>query len=280
MATLERWNQLTDFITVLLWTGQVANGRPQSCFLISEPGHGKTEMLERFKPNPQAWFWSDLTYRTVIHILRNKMRQNATHIVCTEFQKVINRKDQTAQNTLAILLQMIEEGVYVVGYGPRVIDLGGARMGILAATTLGSIVSKPRMIRELEINSRAFFIDARGTQEELEEIERRILRGDVRSLKPLQLAFPEQPVKVSVPPRVAAPLSKWRIEMQRKGLPVYGNRTVARFLRTLMGVTLLNGRDIARSSDVEYLYTFKKLWMCPPPLPGIDDIPEAEGNLA
>jgi len=272
VKALARWQQLTEFLTIMLWTGHVANGRPQSCFLLSGPGHGKTELLERFRHNPQLSYWSDITTIPLIKVLKDVPR-GRTHIVVTEFQKIIARKQTVSSGVLALILQMMEEGVYRVGFGPRDIDLGGARLGVLAASTVSSVRKNPYLISDLAMDSRAYFVDARATDDELEEIKKRIAMGDVSALKPIIIKTPDRKVDVMIPEAVAHFVRGWDKEMTELGVRVYGLRNYTRFLDTLKGVTLMNGRQKATREDADYLYSFKSLWLNPPPLPEPEDSP-------
>lgn len=262
MATLERWNQLTNFLTIVFWTGQVANGRPQSCVFVSEPGHGKTELLERFNENAQLTYWSDLTQRTILTSIMPEIANGATHIVCTEFQKLLNRKKETAHGALTLLLQGMEEGLKRVGFGPYQQDFNGLRFGLVAATTQSSLLDNPFMIRGIEMDSRAFFIDAGGTDAELAEIMRRIARGDMSALRKVKLKFPAKKPDVDVPEMLAEIVrAEWLVEMKKRGAPVYGVRTFMRFLHMLRAVAAMNGRRRVTRDDLDYLYSFRPLWL-------------------
>lgn len=266
MAALQRWNQLSEFIRIILWTGQVKTARPQSIILVSDPGHGKTELLHRFQGNAQATFWSDVTYRTILSILTEVVRGNVTHLFVTELQKVLNRRAAIAESTLTLLSQAMEEGVQKIGFGPARKDLQGARLGLVAATTTTSVMRKPFMIRDLQLDSRAFFVDARGTTEEIREIRKRIIVNDTSALKPIVIKAPESPVNIIVPHACGIIVDKWCDEMEKKLIPIHGARTLTRFLHTLRGVAASRGHETVTKDDVEYLYTFRNLWLKPPNL--------------
>lgn len=266
-STLRRWNQLSNFIRLICYTGFVKNGRPQSVILVAEPGEGKTELLERFRPNAFLGYYSDMTMRTVISELKKAARGQTTHIVCTELQKVIMRKKAVAESTLTIILQAMEDGVHRVGYGPVMHDLHGARMGLLAATTVTSVRKNPFIVSDLAMDSRCYMIDAKGTREEILEIERRIAEGDVSALKPIAISAPTEPIKVEIAPKLAHKMREWVQEMHRKQIRTYGVRTFSRFMHTIRGVALSEGRDVVKQSDLDHLYTFKNLWLDLPVLP-------------
>jgi hypothetical protein len=262
MAPLERWNQLTNFVTVVLWSGQVANGRPQSTVLVSGPGEGKTELLERFDENAVATFWTDLTSRTILGFILPEIREGSTHIVCTELQKLMNRKKETAYAALTLLLQGMEEGIKRIGQGPYMKQFAGLRFGLIAATTQSSLLDHPFIIRGIEMDSRAFFIDATGTDAELAEIMKRVNRGDYRALTKVKIKAPQKKVDVTWPANLADIVQHdWLTEMRKQDVPVYGLRTHMRFLRLLQGVAAMNGRKTVNRSDLDYLYSFRNLWL-------------------
>jgi len=270
---LVRWNQFSRFVQILLWSGHASNGAPQSLIAVSEPGEGKTELLNRFDRNETTTYYSDLTSRTIVSILRNEVarppagKRPVTHVVCTEFQKVITRRRSVAEPTCVLILQSMWDGVGKVGHGPQTYDCYGALVGWLLATTMTSLGNNPYIIRELAMDSRAYLVDFSATDEELREIERRMVVGDQSALKKVTLRnVPEEKVSVDVPRRVAADLQLFVEEMRRKHVRVYGVRTMARFLNTLRGVTLSHGRDVATKADTEELYTFRDMWLRIPEL--------------
>ena len=267
-SPLKRWFQIRDFLKIICCTGFAKNGRPQSVFLVGEPGHGKTELVNLFRGNKSIAFYSDMTMLTLIAALKQSSRGRIAHVALPEFQKVIARRKAVAENTLALMLEAMEEGVHTVGFGPQNYDLEGARLGIIAATTVRSMDQNPYLISDLAMDSRAYFIDARGTVEEIEEIKKRIAHGDNSALKPQLLKHaPTKPVNVFVPPTIALAVNRWIEEMEAEKVRTYGVRTYTRFLHTLRGVAIMNGRDRVQRVDMEYLYTFKRFWLEPPPLP-------------
>lgn len=267
---IQRWTELTRFLEILLYTGHVSNGRPMSAFLIAEPGEGKTTLLERFRQNTQIEFFSDLTMRTIITVLKEAARGRRTHICCTEFQKIIMRRASVANSTLTIMLQAMEEGVFKVGFGPQEHDCFGARLGIFAATTTTSLAKNPTLLTELAMDSRAFFIDASSTEREIHEIEERMVRGDESSLRPIIVKVPDRKVHIELPEQIGQRMRGWVREMETAKVRTYGTRTLARFLHTVKGVALKNGHSIVRKSDEEELYAFKHFWLNPPNIDAFD----------
>ena len=271
MSALKRWNTLTAFVKLLAYSGHVANGRPQSVFLVSEPGQGKSELLNRFDLNTKYLdYYSDLTYKTLVTVAGRIARgSRTTHVVCTEFQKVINRRRHIAESTLTILLQAMEEGLTRVGFGPEDHDLRNkagqpSRFGIFAATTYQSVRQNPFLFSDLAMDSRAYVVDAMSTEAELKEIEERIKHGDTRALTKIELRHvPETKLDVHITPRLADKVQRWREEMDRKQVRTYGVRTFTRFLHSVRGVALSHGRQVVKQEDLDEFYAFRELWLKP-----------------
>jgi hypothetical protein len=268
-SSTKRWNWLTDFVRLVMWSAFVENGRPQSVVLISDPGHGKTELLDRFRPNGFIEFFSDITFQQLMPVLRRSSEDMTKYLGITEFQKVIMRRRSVSANFLALMMQAMEEGVGKVAYGPVEKDFGGARLGLIAATTVRSLEKHPDIVTELGLDSRSFFVDARASIEEVRDLERRIANGDMSLLKPVAMKVPEKRVFVECPKRLGQRMRiHWMEEMRKaRGARVYGVRTMARFMHTSKGVALSHGRDHVKPCDLDELYRYRDAWLKPPPMP-------------
>ena len=174
MALVQQWESLTDFIRLVLWSGFVKNGRPQSVFLVAMPGDGKTELLHRFNQNPFVEVYSDITFQRLLGVMREAQEGKVTHLMVTEFQKVIGRRRAVADATISLLLQATEDGVFRVGYGPVDRNFEGARCGLLAASTARSLVQHAYLINDFALDSRVFFVDARWSREDMMKLRRRV----------------------------------------------------------------------------------------------------------
>lgn len=279
---LRTLKELAAFVRLIAWSGAVSpegykgsvGGRPQSLFMVAEPGSGKTELLERFRCNKQLEFFSDITMRQLLPSLRKARRGDVTHIVVTEFQKVISRRRETAQNFCALILQAMEEGVGRVAFGPYSYDLGGARLGLLAASTVTSMQRHPWIIRELAMDSRMYMVDARSDDHELDMLRRLIADGDTSLLTPVVCRLPEKKVRVHLPPTLAHRVIPWIAEMKKVGSREYGLRSLTRFYRTLLGIAVMHGREWVKRCDLDELYAFRRFWL---ELPDLDAF--AESNM-
>lgn len=262
MGAIPRWQMLSDFIQILMHTGFATNGRPQSIFLISDPGHGKTELLKRFHgPNSNVEMYSDITMQPLMRALKLADEGKLTHIIVPEFQKVIGRRKDVSQNFLTLLLEAMEEGVDTVAMGPSTVDLHGARLGILGATTFDSMRKNPYLIDDLAMDSRAFFVDARATREEIIEIETRIAEGRLESLEKIKCFIPEEKLEIKIPAKIGKACQPLVREMQAAGVPVYGIRTYARFLHVLRGMAIRDQRATVMNRNFDELLHYKPLWL-------------------
>lgn len=265
---LAKWDRICDFVRIHYASGLVRNARPQSVFLVARPGEGKTEMLDRFRCNTQVDFYTDVTFQKLIPVYRRALRGQVTHICVTEFQKLIARRRAVSGNTLLLMLQGMEDGVFKIAYGPQEYDLGGARLGLVAATTPRSIERNPYLITEYAIDSRAFFIDAELPMHEIHEIEDRIVDGDQQALAPIVIPYHKHITDVEVPKSLGKKVQGWVKEMRDRKLRTYGMRTLTRFLHLLRGVAYLNARKKVIVADLDQLYALSDFWLQPPELPG------------
>lgn len=253
---VREWDRGTEIVKLFIATGAIANSRPQSVMLVSEPGSGKTELLERFRVNRICDFHSDLTVRQLYPILKKVQRGQVTHIVLTEFQKLFMRKMAVAENLLGTLVQGMEEGVGVVSVGPETVDYGGVRIGIIAAITNGTIKKRREMLSEMGFLSRAacFEWDVPGDEER--GILRRISDGDYSDVTPVKVKLPDHRVTIEIPATLSHRLEEYTLERQRGRALRFFNR-----LRSLVQASaLLEGRDKVAPRDVEWILAFDPYW--------------------
>ncbi len=246
---------MTDLISLFVLTGSIQDGRPASLMLISDPGTGKTELIERFKPNRNLSFHTDLTWKGLMPILRGARRMAVTHLVLTEFQKLFQRKMSTAENCLGTIVQAMEEGVFNVGVGGNV-DYGGIRLGLVGAITHGTMEKRIHYLNETGFLSRAVVVPWEPPENEVLEIMRRVKRGDRRDLEPVVLDRPDQPVDVAVPIRVGDLIEKFVWERYRAS----SLRPLMRFRSLACAQALRSGRRKVTLADWDYVEAFRDYW--------------------
>jgi hypothetical protein len=251
------WDRATELIKLFVATGWVENARPQSIIFRSDPGSGKTELIERFMSCNQLAFASDLTVRGLYTILRKAEKRIISHLVATEFQKFLMRKASTAENMLGTLTQALEEGVGEVYIGDKLEDFRGARVGIIGAITAETLNKKRDMLREVGFLSRVAIFHWRMPDAELQDVMRRISRGDQSDLAGVHMAMPEKPIPIDMHEKLSDVLRQyvWRDFRDHTVLRVF-----QRFRALAMASAALESRTVVNAWDVERVMAFHPYW--------------------
>lgn len=250
------WDRGTELVKLFLATGFIENCRPQSLLLAGDPGTGKTELLDRFRPNRACSYHSDLTVRQLFPILRQVQRGVITHLILTEFQKLMMRKQSVAENLLGTLVQAMEEGVNAVGVGPNTADYGGVRLGVIGAITNGTVNKRKDFLSEMGFLSRCATLEWDMPPEEEKEIMDRVTTGDYSDLEPVHLPRPPKRVHVELSEGVGQLVTDyvWR---NRKGKAL---RQHNRLRALAQASALLDNREEVQPRDVEWVRGFDVYW--------------------
>ena len=251
------WDRATEVIRMFAATGWLANGRAQSLMLISEPGSGKTELLDRFQINPWLEYASDITVRGLYSILKRARSGAVTHLVATEFQKYFMRKSVTADNMLGTLCQAMEEGVGNVVVGESVVNYGGAQIGLIGAITHDTFNDRRKLLIGTGFVSRAAIFDWQMSSEELYEVMGNIGRGDRTDLAPVIVPVPDRRVSVDFPTLLSDQFREYVWSQMRSHTVL---RIFQRFRALAAACALLDGRDVVHARDVEKVVSFKDYW--------------------
>lgn len=251
------WDKATELVRLFVATGWIENERAQSVLFISEPGSGKTELLERFAGNGQLQFASDLTVRGLYQVAKRARQGVVTHLVATEFQKFFMRKQATADNTLGTLCQLLEEGLYEVLVGDKPINFGGVQLGFIGAITHTTMSEKTKMLQETGFISRVSVIEWEMGNKELYDVLTRIGNGDKTAQTPVLMDAPQQKVAVEFPPALSKQFQDYVFSALRDHAVM---RVFKRFRALAMASALLDGRDIVHARDVEHVAAFHDYW--------------------
>jgi hypothetical protein len=251
------WDKLTELVRMFVATGWIANAKRQSMMVISDPGSGKTECLDRFNSNPQLQYASDLTVRGLYGILKRASTGSVTHIVATEFQKFFMRKAATADNTLGTLCQAIEEGVFEVHVGERALNFGGIQIGFIGAITHDTLHEKTRLLRETGFLSRVAVFPWQMTSEEIYGVMGSIGRADRSDLTPVRMQQPQSRITVAFPEQLSTQFQDYVHNTMRDYTPL---RVFQRFRALAMACAVLDGRNYVHARDVEKVVSFECYW--------------------
>lgn len=257
MLPIREWDRMTELVKMFAFTGWLSNARAQSMLLISEPGSGKSELLDRFILNGWLEYASDLTVQGLYPILK-RMRQGAvTHIMATEFQKFFLRKTSTAENTLGTMCQMMEEGVRQVMVGGKTVDFGGAQGGLIGAITHKTAATWRESLHEYGFWSRCAAFDWDMSQEELRGVMAAISSGDRSDLDPLVLNVPRTKMHVEFPQVLSQQFEEFVV---RRMMAHTVLRVFQRFRALAMACALMDGRDVVHARDVEKVVAYDPYW--------------------
>lgn len=252
------WDRGTELVRMFVATGFVVNAQPQSLLLISEPGSGKTELVDRFNSNGFLSYASDITSQGLYPILKMAKQGACTHLVTTEFQKLVLRKSSTAQATLGILCQAMEEGVGDVRIGERHIDFEGARIGLIGAITHESAAKWHKNLRELGFWSRCAAFKWEMPIDELRSVMRSISRGDKSDLAPIVFPSDFRKLAVDFPEQLSEQLEDFVFRSFQKYTIL---RVFQRFRTLAMACAVLEGRTRVHAYDIEKVVAFLPYWL-------------------
>jgi hypothetical protein len=251
------WDRMTELVRMFAMTGWIANARAQSMLLISEPGGGKSELLDRFMVNGWLEFASDMTSQGLHPILKQMKSGATTHLFATEFQKFLARKSATAAATIGLLCQMMEEGVRSVRVGQQVLEFGGAQGGIIGAITHKTVAAWHKELGEFGFWSRCAAFEWEMPGEELRGVMSRISHGNKEDLEPVVIKIPRGKVNVDFPPALSEQFEDYVMERMKAHTVL---RTFQRFRALAMACALLDGRTVVHARDVEKVVAFNPYW--------------------
>ena len=255
---IREWDRATELMKIFAMTGFIQNARPASLLLESEPGSGKTELIDRFNKNPFLQYASDVTTRGLWPILKMAKAGACTHIVASEFQKLLLRKASVAEATLGTLCQAMEEGVGRVMVGNEVMDFGGARLGLLGAVTHDTAKKWRVNLRELGFWSRVAAFKWEMPIDQLRQVMDNISDGNMMDTSSVVLKVPDSPVVVDFPRALSIQFKDFVLKSFREHTVL---RVFARFRTLAMACALLEDRDIVKARDVEHVVAFHPYWM-------------------
>lgn len=254
---IREWQKATELVKMFAMTGFIAGESPQSMLLISEPGSGKTELLERFTENTFLRYASDLTTRGLYPLLKAAHQEALTHVVATEFQKFFLRKSATAEATLGTLCQAMEEGVGEVLVGDKPENFQGAQLGLIGAITHKTAKKWTDALREYGFWSRCASFEWTMPMSELRQVMRAITAGDKSDLAKIKLPAPDRKIAVTFPVSLSEQLEDFVFHRFKEHTVL---RVFQRFRVLAMACALLDGRDVVHAVDVEKVVAFDPYW--------------------
>lgn len=103
--SLYQLGAISDFVRLLIWTGQLEDERPISAIIVAPAGAGKTSVLVE-NQCAQAKFEGDFTARTATQILRD---DKITHILLGDMLSLFAHKASTVKLSMSVISKMTGE---------------------------------------------------------------------------------------------------------------------------------------------------------------------------
>jgi hypothetical protein len=132
---------LEEIIETILWTGNIRDGIPLSCFLISDPGSGKSRTLIPFH-GPSLHRSDDMTSSGLLDIMERDKEGKVKHILISDFNAILSHKSSTTNLTMGNLLSLMSEGTVRIDDGRRNKEIPHAPIGLIVGITPKMFESK------------------------------------------------------------------------------------------------------------------------------------------
>lgn len=176
--------------------------RPLSLIIICEAEHGKSYTLDFFEKVERFKFLSDLTAHGLLAEggLDSVRDKQTTHLVCPDFNPVVNRKSTTVGSTIALLNFLIWDGLKeIVHFAIKKLPKGylGLRCGMIISITKDVYFGCP-IIRQSGFMSRFIPLSFSLTSDFKNEIKE-VVKHKKDNITSENFVFPNAPVSVHLP---------------------------------------------------------------------------------
>jgi len=165
-------NMIKKLVKLAYFSAFLYKKTPISLFLLAPPGQSKTHYILKYKTK-YSNVSTDLSYMGII----NQLRKDKTlkHIVIPDFIKVSNKKKSTADSTIGLLCNFMEEGIFEINLGNNEkIDFKGRTGGVITATTRASYAQNFKKWNAIGFDSRFIFVSWEYSQLTLDSIMKEI----------------------------------------------------------------------------------------------------------
>lgn len=283
---LRRWNMVSELIKIVIASGRVTNiAHRVNAVLVAQPGRGKTTGLFRALNVPGVRVASDLSPKGVDYLIQRAHAGRLSTVIIPDLGPVVNRKYETARQTMSMLSSACSEGVHEVLVGRRFRDFKGAGFNLLAAVTTDDLEAAATIILRSGFTSRMILVDLDLTYAEVGEMwERRHIRGDNRHLRPLKFGGfykgGKAPFRKVVIPRThLATIREWWDRMHDTCPQfVHGFRTPEMLTGLIQGAAYLRGSARVTAQDVAHVERLETLWTQQVHIVGTGERPMSGGH--
>ncbi|MEE8177723.1 MAG: hypothetical protein V3T65_06990 [Acidobacteriota bacterium] len=264
-----RWNLVADIIRLAIASGRVNNiAHRVNLVLVSQPGKGKTTGILRGMGLPGVAVATDISPRGVDLLLQRAKAGWLSTVLIPDFGSIINRKYETARQTVSMIATACAEGVYDVMVAGRQREFDGTGFNIITAITADDLVEGFNVLTRNGFTTRVILVDMDLDLAELQAMwERKHIKGDRRLLSPLSFKgfyangkAPLRSIKVSVT-YYQQVLDWWKLMADKAPEFMYGFRTPDMLIGMLQASAYLRGSWRVTRADVKVVERLQTLWI-------------------
>jgi hypothetical protein len=255
---------LSALVGLFTVTGQITNEQPESLLIVGPSGSGKSAIVGRYHfptgdpRNPHILHVTNISAWGLQETLKNDVPRGITHLVIPEMQTLMLRKNGVWQGLHGLLLPAMEEGVGVIRNGPLPLDLGGARVGLIAAITYDSYLRNRADLVSTGFLSRVLVVYWMRSIEDVFRSQMRLSAGDTEELDKIHVD-----IRGRKNVGITGAADRAIIDFTHSTDPANAYRTQRRFRAIAKAIAYNNGESIASEIHVEALRTFAPLWQEP-----------------
>jgi len=256
-----RWHELSWLVGLCACSARVMDARPVSMMIVGPPGCGKTELLNRYHSpqsdghNMMLAYASQASQWGVQGVMKEAVPRGVTHLVVTELQTLLLRKNAVWLGFLGLMLQAMEEGVGDFYNGPKKLSFNSVRLGLLCAMTTDAYYQEENDMRGRGFLSRMIVVRWSRTDQNVNKSILCANEGDTDEITPLAISFPKRAVcHVSTP--VANEIAAYAFDTDKDN-----QRRQAKRLTTLAKViAVLDGKDEVAQGHWHALRAIEWTW--------------------
>jgi hypothetical protein len=226
-----------------------------SLFLVAPFERGKTSMALNNRAN-DAIVMTDASGMGLLEALLQ--HQKATHIIVNDLSAVTGHRETVSKLTISILNGLAEEGTFKIAV-PRMqhLDLTGRKIGVIASCVPSLVKDQRAWWIRSGFLSRMLIAKFDHSVKLQNEIMDAISRGK-SATKIIPYKFPDYPVPVSFPEKIARRIKKIATTLARKTEEV-GYRKQKQLRGLMGGHAILRGCDWKKGAtvsprDIDFLY--------------------------
>lgn len=239
---------ITDFVRILIWTGQLFDERPISAIIQAPAGAGKTTILESLAC-AQATFQGDFTARTATQILRD---EKITHILLGDMLSLFAHRASTVKLSMSVISKMTGEKLKSDPFSGE--NIPERQIGLITAIPTEDFKRYSKHINPGGFASRFMLIKYSYKPSTIASIHRFIAENKYSAAQESNFEI-KAPAKilVSIPPKISDLIKDFGQQIKRDPLGFRAHR----HLRALVKAQARrNGRNLVTPEDFKLIESY------------------------